>query len=101
METGEEKSVDTEQLESLKNVTDVDDDTEVEETLVMVVPRHLHNREECKKAKELELRNWDDFNVYEEVPDSGQKTLGTHWVLTKKVVDNKEGIEARLTVRGD
>ena len=66
-------------------------------TLVVTIPRHLHNDPECVQAKQSELRNWEDFGVFEEIKDDGQKCVNTNWVLVKK----SSGVKARLCVRGD
>ena len=49
------------------------------------------------EAKLRELENWRDFNVYDEVQNTGQKTISTRWVVTSKE-NNK--VKARLVVRG-
>lgn len=102
-DTGEEKCINTEECEAIERIVSDESASQdkIEETLVVVIPRHLHNEEECIRAKERELLNWENFEVFEEVPDEGQRTLNTNWVLTKKMVGNKEGIKARLCVRGD
>ena len=46
--------------------------------MVVVIPTNLHYQPACIQAKEKELQNWEDFGVYEEVMDEGQKTLGTN-----------------------
>ena len=98
LETGNSKSVNTENLEVLERVVNhVEIEEEIEEVLVVLIPRHLHNQPECIEAKEKELENWDNFGTYEEVEDVGQKTLNTNWVLVKKA----DGVKARLCVRGD
>ena len=99
---GESKSIDTEKCDELLKVdTATDADETIEEALVVVIPRYLHKQAECIKAKEDELENWENFGTYIEVPDEGQSTLNTNWVLTKKVIEGKEGVKARLCVRGD
>ena len=84
----------------LRRIIDKDFE-EVEEALAVVIPRHLHYQSPCIEAKEKELRIWEDFGVFEEVSDEGQKALRTNWVLVKKIIDSEEGVKARLCVRGD
>jgi hypothetical protein len=43
------------------------------------------------------LNNWDEFGVYQEVKDLGQRLINTNWVLVRK----DAGIKARLCIRGD
>ena len=50
------------------------------------------------KLKELEL--WKTFNVYNIVPNTGQKLISTRWVLTEKTVDDMKVAKARLVIRG-
>ena len=95
-DTGEKKSVNTAAVKNLKRVSD-EDVHDTAHALVVSVPRHLHNAPECMAAKESELKNWDDFGVYKEVEDEGQKTLNTNWVLVRK----EKGVKARLCIRGD
>ncbi|KAK3884932.1 hypothetical protein Pcinc_010775 [Petrolisthes cinctipes] len=52
------------------------------------------------KAKQKELNNWQDNNVYEEVEDVGQKTLSVRWVVTEKDKGGQTVIKARLVARG-
>ena len=40
------------------------------------------------------MKNWEDFGVYEEVPDEGQKTLQANWVLVRKLIDGNDGSES-------
>merc|ERR1711954_10297 len=53
--------------------------------------------DECNEAKEKEIKNFEKFKVFEEVADTGQKVLGTRFVLMQKV-DNK--IKARFVIKG-
>ena len=66
-------------------------------TLIVSIPRYLHNEPECLAAKAAELRNWKDFGVYREVKDVGQRKINTSWVLVRK----DSGVKARLCIRGD
>ena len=83
----------------MKNLQKVDDDASVGAvtTLVVIIPRYLHDNPECIEAKNKELQNWIDFGVYQEVEDVGQRTINTSWVLVRK----SSGVKARLCVRGD
>ena len=48
------------------------------------------------QAKLVELDSWKQFDVYEVVPNQGQDTISTRWVITQK----ESGTKARLVVRG-
>lgn len=65
------------------------------------IPRWRHGDKRCQIAKEEELDKFDEFAVYEEVPDDKQERLGTQWVLNEKIKCGKAIVKARLTIRGD
>ena len=67
---------------------------ENEETVVMF------NSNDISEAKENEIRNWQENDVYEEVEDIGQEFLSVRWVITEKCKDNKNFTKARLVARG-
>lgn len=69
----------------------VNDDTE------MMV---LFNSEEVLCAKEKEIKNWQDNDVYEEVEDVGQVAFSVRWVVTEKVKGGQTVVKARLVARG-
>ena len=62
----------------------------MEQVYVVQIPRYLHHERKCLEAKKKELDCWDEFQVYQEVPDEGQQTIGTNWILTEKVIDGKK-----------
>ena len=70
---------------------------ETEEVNVVTIPRSEHLKEECLRAKEVELQKLKDFNSYEIVDDRGQFRISCTWVLTRK--DNGD-VRARLVARG-
>ena len=49
-----------------------------------------------QKAKEAELKKFQEYNVYQEVKNIGQSTISCRWVITKK----GEAVKARLVARG-
>ena len=51
-------------------------------------------------AKLDELKKWEQFEVYDEVKDVGQKYLTGRWVCTEKVTDEGRIPKARFVVRG-
>ena len=55
----------------------------------------------CKKAKQVELDRFDEFDSYEEIEYKGQETLATSCVLVEKVKAGETIVKARLVVRGD
>ena len=68
------------------------------EVCVTLVPRSQLKSPESLVAKDKELQKLKEFNVYdyEEVPDVGQKTISTRFVMT---IRNSE-YRARLVARG-
>ena len=104
VETGNKSSFDTSKftsIEKLESATEVEEEQQREQVFVVQIPRYLHDDQKCIKAKEKELKSWDEFGVIEEVTDEGQETLGTSWMLTEKVIDGVLDVKARLCVRGD
>ena len=53
--TGDHKSVNMEAVLDLQRMSDVSD---VVPTLVVSIPRYLHDQPECTEAKQKELKNW-------------------------------------------
>ena len=51
-------------------------------------------------AKQKELENWTENEVYEEVEDNGQDTISVRWVITPKLVGHRWTTKARLVARG-
>ena len=60
----------------------------------------LFNSTEVAKAKEDEIQNWMNNDVFEEVEDTGQRTISVRWVITEKPLDDKFETKARLVARG-
>ena len=40
------------------------------------------------KAKQDEIQKWIDFKTFVEVPETGQNSISTRWVCTKKIKGN-------------
>ena len=51
-------------------------------------------------AKQKEIENLQEHNVYEEVVDQGQPYINVTWVLSEKVKDGKKITKARLVAKG-
>ena len=66
--------------------------------LLCTYPKSGTNYEEpeIKDAMKAELDSWKKYGVFNEFSDSGQKTVSTRWVVTKK----GHGYKARLVIRG-
>ena len=58
------------------------------------------NSPEVLQAQVEELEKWKEYGVYEEVPDEGQSAITTRWVMTEKMVADKNVVKARLVARG-
>ena len=52
------------------------------------------------EAKMQELQKWKDNDVYDEVPDNGQRRISVRWVITEKAECGKLIVQARLVARG-
>ena len=61
-----------------------------------------HGRLEVKEAKNTEINNLQDYDIFEEVEDIGQDAIGSRWVITSKEKHNgqKKQTKARLVTRG-
>lgn len=77
-----------------KDVIDLQNVPDNEELMI------LFNNEDVRKAKEKEMANWNENNVYEEVEDEGQMTISTRWVITEKIKNGETITKARLVARG-
>ena len=60
----------------------------------------LFNSDEVICAKNKEIENWRQNNVYDEVENMGQEYVSVRWVVTEKIKEGKEIIKARLVARG-
>ena len=58
------------------------------------------NSTEVMEAKEKEIENWIDNDVFEEMEDNGQQTISVRWVITEKAENDKPETKARLVARG-
>ena len=52
------------------------------------------------EAKQQELQKWKDVDAYEEVQDTGQRSISCRWVCTEKKKDSALILKARLVARG-
>ena len=79
----------------------IDVDNTVSEVLMASI-KDLNVEKRIQTAKEVELENWKNFNVYKEVKNEGQKAISVRWVLTEKDVSGSEEkrMKARLVARG-
>ena len=61
-----------------------------------------HETPEVKEAKMAEVSNLLDYDVFEEVEDKGQETIGSRWVVTAKEKHDgqKQKKKSRLVARG-
>lgn len=67
-----------------------------DEVYVVTVPRSRHSDPDCVVAKRKELEKLKDFDIYQEVENTGQLCISTRWVLWEK----GDEIRARLVARG-
>ena len=69
---------------------------EEEECNMVLIPRERHSDQDCKEAKQVELKKLQEFDTYEVVEDVGQHRISCRWVLWYKL----DEVRARLTARG-
>ena len=77
-----------------KDISDLRQVAEHEEMLVLFI------NEDVLAAKEREMKNWQDNQVYTEVEDNGQPVISVRWVITEKRKNGESVIKARLVARG-
>ena len=70
-----------------------------EECYVVTIPTSRHSEDVVIKAKVIELTNWKQREVYDEIKDCDQNVITTTWVITEKP-STELGVKARLVVRG-
>ena len=65
-------------------------------------PIKEHKTIEVIEAKEKELQNLFNYDVFKEVEDTGQERIGSRWVITKKekADGQKTVFKGRLVARG-
>ena len=78
-------------LRSLNDLSAIPDETE------MII---LFNSNAVSVAKEKEIQNWKENDVFEEVEDRRQKAITVRWVITEKVKYGQIITKARLVARG-
>ena len=61
---------------------------------------NLESSSAVMKAKEAEIENWKNNDVYTEVENVGQSSISLRWVMTEKFIGNETKIKARLVARG-
>ena len=66
------------------------------------LPVSEHRTPEVKEAKMAEVSNLLDYDMFEEVEEKGQETIGSRWVVTPKEKHDgqKYKKKARLVARG-
>ena len=71
-------------------------------TFIVGLPVSKQGTPEVKEAKQTEVRNLMDYDVFEEVSDEGQETIGSRWVVTEKEKHDGQKLQtkARLVARG-
>ena len=79
------------------DMSEIKDLTLIREEIEMII---LYNNDKTSEAKEKELQNWIQNNVFEVVENTGQKYITVRWVITEKMVNGVLVIKARLVVRG-
>ena len=66
------------------------------------LPVSEHGKPKVNEAKDTEVQNLQNYDVFEEVKDTGQDTLQSRWVVTTKEKHDgqKKNTKARLVVHG-
>ena len=91
--------IDVNKLEIQKRATETEDILFTEEdnaNLVLYSTKAIEEDPKVIEAKKEEIQKLQEFGVYHEVKDTGQNSVSTRWVITKK----GEKYKARLVARG-
>ena len=96
---GEKISIDVSKMPSLE-VIEKDSANEPSDEVVFNEEMTENKKQQEIKAKERELKAWQERGVYKEVDNIGQNFMSLRWVLTQKLIDNKPTIKVRLCARG-
>ena len=69
---------------------------------IVELPVSKHGTPKANQAKQTEVKNLMDYNVFEDVKDEGQETIGSRWVVTEKEKHDGQKLQtkARLVARG-
>ena len=70
------------------------------EQLVVLLTRDEELSQEVVDAKEKEIVNLIENDVFEEVDDVGQPRVSCKWVIVSKMKDGEKVVKARLVARG-
>ena len=79
------------------NLNEVKDLSPVQKETEMFV---FFNNHQVIQAKEKEMKNWIQNDVFEAVENKGQRYISVRWVVTEKVKEGKTITKARLVARG-
>ena len=79
-------------------------DQNIEEVNVVLIPTKEHGSPECIAAKQKEMDAFKQFDVYQELEDTGKVRLSSCWVMTDKSTPkdtkkNERKVKARLVRR--
>ena len=85
-------------LSRIENLKILHCETEEQTQFYNILMNNVEN--EVIRAKNAELLQWKQRNVYTEVPDKNQECMSVRWVIKEKVIDGKPAVKARLCARG-
>ena len=88
---GDKLSIDLNTVQDLHCIQP-ENEGEIEEVFI--------NKVDFKEAEKVELDNWKNHNVYNEMDDMGQQCISMRWVKTLKEDEEEIKKKARLVVRG-
>ena len=85
--------------ESREKTSESDEDTSV---ILLQVPRKRYHERDVQDAMNKELEQFKQYEVYQEVEDTGQTRISTKWVVTEKSSSDhgRKMTKARLVCRG-
>ena len=75
------------------------DDSQLQNNNVYLTIQSQDSAEFCE-PKQAELDKWEQYNVYNETEDVGQKCLTGRWVCTRKIDNNITHLKAGYIIKG-
>ena len=64
---------------------------------MVLIPQERHKDDDCKAAKQVELKKLEDFDVFKLVDDAGQYRISCNWILWVKGDEVRSRLCARVT----
>ena len=61
-----------------------EEEDEINGVFITIMSENEHGREDIKEDKEMELKDWNRYDAYEEMEQEDKNVLDSTWVIKKK-----------------